>query len=523
MQSCKLGENAKKRSVIFRETCGRSVQLLFDSREEFCVRGIRATSAGQATSLTPDKYAGLRSDQAGISPRFIVLILALITIAGLVLRFYRLGEWSFWIDEVYTLRDVRLFLADPSYPRPLSLILTSGLLQWIGFQDGTARVVPAVIGGLTIPVLFLLGNRLFGPMVGLTAAAILALAPWHLFWSQNARFYTALMLFYALGTLCFHFWLENQKHVYLLLSGAFLFLAVQERLTALIAGPVIVAYLLLLLIWPFDKPAGFNRRNYTILAILGLLLVVHQIYLVATGTWGELIDIFVGYSRDPVRVFLAIINDVGIPLFLFGLAGGIFLTLKGNRTGFYLLVGGAVPVLMLLAIAPFVQVTSRYVLVCLPNWIILAAVAVSELIYRTERESRWLAIGLMLVLPASLLADDYLYFKFQHGNRLNWQAAFSEVKQAGGDADIVVSTRPPLGEHYLAQKVLGTEVDLGGIEKAGRSAWFVIDYDTSGDVPPNLTSWLARKTVLKAVHDTYLPGKPMRLRVYHYDAQTKPE
>jgi mannosyltransferase len=480
-------------------------------------------NAGRGTASSPEVVAGPGVTGPGISgwttSRFTYLALALVTVAGLSLRFYRLGDWSLWIDEVYTLRDVRLFLADPSFPRSPSLILTSGLLQWFGFHDWTARVVPALIGVVTIPVLFVLANRLFGPLVGLVSAAILALAPWHLFWSQNARFYTALMLFYAIGTLCFYFWLENQKHIYLLASAAFLFLAVQERLTALVAGPVVVVYVLLLLIWPFDKPAGFNRRNYVILAILGVLFAAYQIYLAVTGAWGELLAIFVGHVRDPHRVFLAIISDVGVALFLFGLAGGVFLTLKGNRAGFYLLVGGVIPVLMLLAVAPFMQVTSRYVFVCFPNWIILAAVAVTELIGGVWRERRWLVFGLVLVLPASMIADDYLYFRFQNGNRLDWRAAFFQVKQSKGETDRVISTRPALGHHYLAQeqRVLPSNVDPKAIEREGRSAWFVIDYDTSGRVPERLTSWLAEKAGLVGVYDAYLPGKPMRLRVYRYD------
>lgn len=441
--------------------------------------------------------------------------LAAMTLLGAGLRFYRLGDWSFWIDEVYTIRDVRLFLSDLSLPQATSCMLTAGVLWFQGFSDWGARVVPALFGIITIPILYALANRLFGRFVGVFSALLLAVAPWHLFWSQNARFYTALVLFYLIGTYFAYQWFENQRRRDLILSGLFLMLAVLERLTALLFVPVIAAYIVAMLLWPFDKPAGSDRRNYRILILGTALFVLYQVYLAASGVWRSLVEDF-GRGQDPVRFFLSIVNEIGIPLFVFALVGGMFLVLKGSRPALFLLVGALVPVIVLVAVAPFVEVTARYAFVTFPNWIVLAAAGARELLRRTEKEARILTLGALLVVPGEALGRDYLYFAFQHGNRLDWRAAFVTVKEAKGKGETVVSTRPPLGEHYLGERVLWVDVDLSKIEQGKDSVWFVIDYDTSY-LPEELRSWLATKASLFSVQDGYLPGKRMRLRVFHYE------
>jgi hypothetical protein len=54
------------------------------------------------------------------------------------------------------------------------------------------RLLSALFGIATIPVLYLTGKRLAGPMLGLAAAMLLAFSPYHIFYSQETRMYTLL-------------------------------------------------------------------------------------------------------------------------------------------------------------------------------------------------------------------------------------------------------------------------------------------------------------------------------------------
>lgn len=93
-----------------------------------------------------------------------LLLLAAVTLAAGILRFYRLGEWSFWIDKLFTIeRALTQYGAlsnwihhiPPVSPWfPISVMLNSGAIQSLGVREWSARAVPAAIGVLSIPALY---------------------------------------------------------------------------------------------------------------------------------------------------------------------------------------------------------------------------------------------------------------------------------------------------------------------------------------------------------------------------------
>ena len=123
-------------------------------------------------------------------PLTVYLCLLCITGGGALLRMYKLGEWSFWGDEMFTVGGWE----DGFNYSPLRKSLSSALVQMViamkGSNEWNARIVPAIFGILTIPLLYFIVKRLFDTPVAILSALLLALSPWHLYWSQNARFYT---------------------------------------------------------------------------------------------------------------------------------------------------------------------------------------------------------------------------------------------------------------------------------------------------------------------------------------------
>src|SRR5687768_2961662 len=88
--------------------------------------------------------------------------LAVIVLFATALRFYKLGEWSFWIDEIYTLNHAMAHFSTPELilqhipPNrnwvPVSVILTAQVLNVWDIHEWSARSVSAAMGVLTIPV-----------------------------------------------------------------------------------------------------------------------------------------------------------------------------------------------------------------------------------------------------------------------------------------------------------------------------------------------------------------------------------
>src|SRR5207248_4339625 len=87
----------------------------------------------------------------------------------------------------------------PSGPPPLYYLLAHAWLA-LGDDEAVLRTLSALLGALAVPLLGLLGAALFERRVGLLAAALLAGAPAHVFYSRDARMYPLLTLLLLLAT-----------------------------------------------------------------------------------------------------------------------------------------------------------------------------------------------------------------------------------------------------------------------------------------------------------------------------------
>jgi mannosyltransferase len=440
------------------------------------------------------------------------IALGVITLAALLIRFYKLGVWSLWIDEVltinYTLEDISSFWTPNSFRLIRIALDTFGVSEW------SARLMPALVGTITLPALYFPIRRYFGVAVALLAVALLAISPWHLYWSQNARQYSTLVLFYSLGVFAFFAWLETDRLRYLIAAGALMLLAAVERLNAAFFGPVVLVYFLALLIFPFGKPAGFRWRNMALLAVPVFLFAAYQVF--AMGLIQDFSFWILGRQHNPIRVLMSVVYDIGLPLFITAVLGGIYLVLQRSRAGVYIFLGAIIPLLILAVIAPFTQTFSRYVFMTLPAWVILGSVAAREIWVQSHNHLRILAIGIVLVLFADAASQDILYFGYQNGNRENYKEAFALIQANQEAGDSVVTTRWEIGTFYLGQETIDSnQIDLDGLIASGQRIWFVMDNRTY--ISDRLQNWISINTELKGVYDVYLPGKLMTMRVYLYE------
>lgn len=446
-----------------------------------------------------------------------------IVVLAAVLRFFRLGAWSFWIDEIYTINRAGYVIDQatswPPILRSLSIVLTHYVIDSLGTTEWTARLVPNLIGIASIPIIYFSVRRLFSPVIGLITVLLLAVSPWHLFWSQNARFYTALMLFYFLACLAFFVAIEQDRPIFILIGFILFYLAASERLTAFFLGPVVVSYLVLLKMLPIDKPPGFRLRNLLLISLPVIAIGFIQAYKYAiTGAWlFPDISIFIGtMNTAPLRLSASIAYRIGVPLLVMGGFTGIYLISLRQRVGLYLLVAALLPVVLLLLLSPFAFTVDRYIFMTLPFWIVLAAVGIQTLFEQTGGQVRLLVIGILALLMLSYLGDDLLYFEFQNGNRPDWKAAFSVLEKHEQEGDLVFTTRPELGSYYLAEDVQSIhDLDLEFIQSTDNRTWLVIDEATSM-VSHNLSAWINDNSILVDIFDVNLPGKSLSIRLYLY-------
>jgi uncharacterized membrane protein len=150
--------------------------------------------------------------------------LAGLTALGGVLRIHQLGSNSFWLDEAISVLIARL---------PASLILSNAghsshpglyyllLHYWLPSSGAEVwgRALSVLWGALTVPAIFVLGTLLFNRKVALVASALLALAPFHVAYSQEARMYAQLTFLGVVALTCFHRAIESGHPGWWLATG----------------------------------------------------------------------------------------------------------------------------------------------------------------------------------------------------------------------------------------------------------------------------------------------------------------
>ncbi|MDO8444402.1 MAG: glycosyltransferase family 39 protein, partial [bacterium] len=129
------------------------------------------------------------------------------------LRFFHLGNQSYWMDEGYTVnatlsaiaRGKTVLDSGQYYSCPTYCYPSSWLARIFGQTNPASFRALAVIAGSTfIIAIFLITKKWFGRKVAALSAFFIAFSYWQIAWSRQARWYTLLELFFWLAI--YFFW-----------------------------------------------------------------------------------------------------------------------------------------------------------------------------------------------------------------------------------------------------------------------------------------------------------------------------
>ena len=131
---------------------------------------------------------------------------ALLTALAALLRFPTLGAKGFWGDEISTVRLAQLPYGD-MLAQVARLESTPPLyysLAWLwsrpfGTSEVGLRSLSALVGVAAVPITYLCGRELVSRRAGLVAAALTAVNPLLIWYSQEARSYSLLTFLSAVG------------------------------------------------------------------------------------------------------------------------------------------------------------------------------------------------------------------------------------------------------------------------------------------------------------------------------------
>jgi 4-amino-4-deoxy-L-arabinose transferase-like glycosyltransferase len=198
------------------------------------------------------------------------LPLGLLVLLAALLRFPTLGMQSIWFDEAATWQltqipfgDMLSALPDRESNPPLFYVLEWLTTRVVGDSEAGLRLVSALAGTALVPVAFAIGRRIGGERTAIATAALVAVNPLLVWFSQEARSYELVALLSAASLLLFLRALDDERPRWLAWWALLSALALCSHYFACF----VLAPQLLWLLWR-------HPRRRAVLAAIGLLALV---------------------------------------------------------------------------------------------------------------------------------------------------------------------------------------------------------------------------------------------------------
>jgi uncharacterized membrane protein len=193
-----------------------------------------------------------------------------LTVAGAVLRASTVNSRGLWQDEIAqigqfsgTVWETIQSQIGGTHP-PLFHLFMHFWIDAFGTGEVALRMFAVLVGVISIPVAYWAGATLYRRGIGLIAAGVLAFSPYHIWYSQEARMYSMLMLFGLLSLTCFvralrtgttSAWLA---YFFATLGGLF-----TQYFFLLLLGGQVLYYFFVEILWREERLARTGERRST--------------------------------------------------------------------------------------------------------------------------------------------------------------------------------------------------------------------------------------------------------------------
>ena len=385
-----------------------------------------------------------------------IVCVAAITLLAMLIRLYRLDAQGITLDEGFS-----IFLAKAPFAEFARTLWRSELNMapyylllrgWIHFGHGEwiIRLLGVALSTATVPVVYGLGHRLFNARTGMVAAALLALQPYHVELARNARSSPLVVLLVCLASLCFLQGLKNPTRLiwaaYALLSAA----AVYSHFFALL---VIVAQWASLL---FLRRVEIPRKHilYALALLIVLLLPWAIFMLTSDGTtrlsWVQPLN------AQQLRWLLSSLtlsrgrSLVYVVLWCIAAWSAARASNATERWPFwFVFLWLFVPVLLTVTASLYQPLlVERFLAICLPASVLLAAVGLVELA-SNSRVCAVVVCALLIVYSASAIRFRARHEEFDEGWRRSSQLVLQNLN--AGDVVIAEGMKGMAFDYYRAE------------------------------------------------------------------------
>lgn len=352
--------------------------------------------------------------------------------AAAITRLFRLTAWGLAGDELATLRDS----LDPALSpvKQLGFWLNHLLVApFMPLDELGLRLLPVVFGIVGVGVLIAVGSRLLNRRAGLLAGLLLVFNPWHLVWSQTARYYTLVFLLAAVSGTALYFGTIARSRRWLAIGIGATVLAALAHPTGTLPA---IGCLGWLGVHVLRRTTG--RRRFLLLGGVGAVCVLGLVLAMPLLSQWTGLDQEWGIGGVAVGVSYAV--RLGVGTALAAAAGVLLLWIDGRRElALFLAAAVLLPVGLIAVLGLRVAVHTGFLFATAPFAILAAGAFVERVMEGLQGAGRRRLIvaalaGLVVAPGLPSFVSHYL-----DGSRANYRDASRHVAEQAGPNDLVLT------------------------------------------------------------------------------------
>jgi hypothetical protein len=458
-------------------------------------------------------------------PSKLALLIGLIAVSLIAggLRFYRLGTWSFDADEISALIEEQVFFygvpfADDAqynnqYARLPRIVPVGYFMLHVGYEafgrdERGSRIIPAIVGTVTVALVFLLMVPVSSYAAALGTSLLVAFWQQHVLYSQLNHFYVVPMLF---GYVCFLLGaceVKDSRPVFPLLLSASAVAAVFSHTVAAGAFAIACAGIFA------GTIAGRGPVRWssvlTLCAGAATIAAVIVFYMLPLQRgWYQGLET----GDSPLGAVMATVSRIGWPVLWLAALGALFAVVEGGALNWYWLTCALGSWAVILSMPLKFVFVARYALPLSLPMFVLAGTAIARIFCLLRARSRaaslaWLVIAPLVGMPS--LASHYF-----DGSRADLHSPIKYVQDHWRNGDRICC--PSMGmkiafDHYAPDcgpKVLlaaSPTKTLDELAKTGSRIWIIAGSYWGGRSDSDFDNWLGKR----CMHE-------IRFEKYRYD------
>jgi mannosyltransferase len=458
-----------------------------------------------------------------------------IMLVAVALRVYRLSYQSLRGDEGLTyvygtrsLPELLEIMRTTTHHPPVYYLTIHYWTLLVGTSEFALRFPSVMASMLLVVAIAGLGRQLFGARVGVAAAFLVAVNPFHVFYAQDARSYPVVTMLGVLSTMSLWQALRRDRKRDWAIYGAIVLMAMYTHYYF----PLIVIFQGLFVVWNAWRRRRFPWR-YAAVGVADLVgylpwfLFTWGLVTGYDGT-GETVGVVASLGRPLLAFAGALLLDppatwislaAFVPFVCLGLIG---LWRKRPAATLLALLYLAVPLLGVYIVSRARPIfNERYLILASPGFFLLAG---AGWVWLLNRGRAWFAaaasvVAVVLLATSGLALSNY-YFNSHFAKSPPWRDVLNYItrKSRPGDALIYTAPLPPIlyynAGHLPAYLIpFGTDStlpeavqDLQNVFSQHGRAWLIPivaeDWESSGLIEPWLDKHSARldQTFFRIVH-----------------------